>query len=166
MPEAKTFQDIAQTFDERVRRIVWCTVSTVDTKGRPFSRILHPVWEGPKAPASGPSTGWIATGRQTLKTKHLAKNPMLAVSYWDPAHDTVIAQCRAEWCDDEVTRRRIWELLASTPPPVGYDPGLFFRGGVTDPGYGVLRLEPTRVELWAGQDMMQGRPPTVWKAMA
>jgi general stress protein 26 len=156
MPEAKTFDEIAKTFDERVRRIVWCTVTTVDTKGRPFSRILHPIWEG--------ETGWIATGRQTLKTKHLARNPMVAVSYWDPAHDTVIAQCRAEWCDDDATKRRIWELLAETPPPVGYDPGLFFRGGVSDPGYGVLRLTPTRVELWAGQDMMQGRPPTVWKA--
>ena len=118
------------TFDERVRRIVWCTIATVDTKGRPFSRILHPIWEG--------ATGWIATGRQTLKTKHLAKNPMLAISYW--------------------------ELLKSTPPPVGYDPGLFFPGGASDPAYGVLRLTPTRVELWAGQDMMQGRPPTVWKA--
>jgi general stress protein 26 len=128
MPEAQSFQEIATTFDERVRRIVWCTVSTVDTKGRPFSRILHPIWEG--------STGWIATGRQTLKTKHLAKNPMLALSYWDPSHDTVIAQCRAEWCDDDATRRRIWELLKGTPPPVGYDPGLFFRGGVSDPGYG------------------------------
>ena len=156
MPEAKTFQDIAQTFDARVRRIVWCTVTTVDTKGRPFSRILHPVWEG--------STGWIATGRQTLKTRHLAKNPALAVSYWDAAHDTVIAQCRAEWCDDDATRRRIWELLKSTPPPVGYDPELFFKGGATDPGYGVLRLTPTRIELWAGQDMLQGRPPTVWRA--
>jgi stage V sporulation protein R len=100
MPEAKTFQDIAATFDERVRRIVWCTVSTVDTKGRPFSRILHPVWEG--------STGWIATGRQTLKTQHLAKNPVVALSYWDAAQDTVIAQCHAEWCDDDATRRR-WD---------------------------------------------------------
>jgi general stress protein 26 len=156
MPEAASFQEIAATFDERVRRIVWCTVTTTDTKGRPFSRILHPVWEG--------ATGWIATGRQTLKTKHLAKNPMVAVSYWDPAHDTVIAQCRATWCDDDATKRRIWDLLASTPPPVGYDPGLFFRGGASDPGYGVLRLEPTRIELWAGQDMMNGRPPTVWRA--
>jgi general stress protein 26 len=164
MPEAKTFDEIAKTFDERVRRIVWCTVTTVDTKGRPFSRILHPIWEEPQAPASGPATGWIATGRQTLKTKHLARNPMVALSYWDPAHDTVIAQCRAEWCDDDATRRRIWELLAGTPPPVGYDPALFFPGGAADPGYGVLRLTPTRVELWAGQDMLQGRPPTVWKA--
>ena len=83
MPEAASFQEIAATFDERVRRIVWCTVTTVDTKGRPFSRILHPFWEG--------AVGWIATGRETLKTKHLAKNPMVAASYWDPSHDTVIA---------------------------------------------------------------------------
>ena len=164
MPEAKTFDDIADSFDERVRRIVWCTVTTVDTKGRPFSRILHPIWEGPTAPVSDRRTGWIATGRQTLKTKHLAQNPMLAVAYWDAAHDTVIAQCRAEWCDDDATRRRIWELLKSTPPPVGYDPALFFKGGADDPSYGVLRLTPTRIELWAGQDMLQGRPPTVWKA--
>jgi general stress protein 26 len=158
MPEAASFQEIAATFDERVRRIVWCTVTTVDTKGRPFSRILHPLWEG--------AVGWIATGRQTLKTKHLAKNPMIAVSYWDPSHDTVIAQCRAAWCDDEPTRRRIWDLLAATPPPVGYDPGLFFRGGVSDAGYGVLRLDPVRIDLWAGKDMLEGRPPTVWRSKA
>lgn len=155
MPEAASFQDIASIFDERVRRIVWCTVTTVDTRGRPFSRILHPIWEG--------ATGWIATGRQTLKTKHLARNATVAVSYWDPSHDTVIAQCTAAWCDDEATRRRIWDLLASTPPPVGYDPALFFRGGVSDPGYGVLRLDPIRIDLWAGKDMLEGRPPTVWK---
>jgi general stress protein 26 len=156
MPEAKAFQEIAATFEERVRRIVWCTVTTVDTKGRPFSRILHPIWEGP--------TGWIATGRRSLKAKHLAKNADVAVSYWDPRHDTVVAQCRAEWCDDAATKHRVWELFRSTPPPVGYDPGLFFRGGAGDPGYGVLRLTPHRVELWTGQDMLQGRPPTVWRA--
>jgi general stress protein 26 len=157
MPVANHFDEIAETFDERVRRIVWCTVTTVDTRGRPFSRILHPVWEG--------ATGWIATGRKTLKAKHLAGNPMVALSYWDAQHDTVIAQCRAEWCDDAATKRRIWDLLASTPPPVGYDPSLFFKEGKDSPEYGVLKLTPTRVELWAGQDMMMGSPPTVWRAV-
>jgi general stress protein 26 len=158
VPTAGSFDEIAAVFQERVRRIVWCTFTTTDTRGRPFSRILHPIWEG--------STGWVATGRQTLKTRHLAANPMVALSYWDPSHDTVIAQCRAEWRDDAATRKRIWDLLASTPPPVGYDPALFFKGGPGDPGYGVLRLEPTRIDLWAGQDMMQGRAPTRWIARA
>jgi general stress protein 26 len=156
MPEARTFSEIANTFDERVRRIVWCTVTTTDTRGRPFSRILHPIWEG--------AIGWIATGRHTLKAKHLAQTPVVALSYWDPAHDTVIAQCRTEWCDDDATKRRIWDLLKTTPPPVGYDPEQFFPGGPGDAGFGVLRLTPLRVELWAGQDMLEGRPPTVWRA--
>ncbi len=150
------FSEIAKTFDERVRRIVWCTVTTMDTKGRPFSRILHPVWEG--------KTGWIATGRGTLKAKHLAGNSSVALSYWDAAHDTVILQCSAEWQDDDATKRRIWDLLKNAPPPVGYDPQLFWKSGVSDPGYGVLKLTPTRIELWAGQDMLTGKAPAVWKA--
>ncbi len=55
---------------------------------------------------------------------------MLALSYWDAQHDTVIAQCRAEWCDDVATWGRIWELLNSTPPPVGYDPGFSSRAAL------------------------------------
>ncbi len=152
----KSFDEIAKTFDERARRIVWCTVTTVDTQGRPFSRILHPIWEG--------STGWIATGRQTLKAKHLAANPWVALSYWTPEHDTIMASCRAEWCDDMLTRQRIWNLLKSTPEPVGYDPALFWRGGVTDPSFGVLKLTPRRIELWTGAEMQSGKPPKVWQA--
>jgi general stress protein 26 len=150
------FAEIAKQFDERVRKIVWCTVTTVDTAGRPFSRILHPIWEGP--------VGWIATGRQTLKAKHLAKNPNCSLSYWTPEHDTVMVQCRAEWADDAATKQRIWNLLKSTPGPVGYDPILFWKAGVTDPTYGVLKLTPRRIELWTGQDMATGKPPTVWTA--
>lgn len=151
-----SWNDIAKTFDANVRRIVWCTVTTVDTKGRPFSRVLHPIWEG--------TTGWIVTGRQSLKAKHIAANPNVAVSYWDPKHDTAIVQARAEWCDDAATKQRIWSLFKSTPEPVGFDPQLFWRGGVTDPAFGVLKLTPHRVEVLAGADMAAGKGPTVWKA--
>ena len=96
MAGALRFADIEKEFLDRVGRIVWCTVSTTDTKGRPYSRILHPVWEG--------ATGWIATGRQTLKTKHLAENPNVSLAYWDPQHDTAVVQARAEWCDDMATQ--------------------------------------------------------------
>ena len=45
------FADIEKDFLARVRQIVWCSVATVDRRGRPRSRILHPLWEGRIFPA-------------------------------------------------------------------------------------------------------------------
>ena len=36
--------EVAPAFVEMAHRIVWCTAATVDSQGRPRSRILHPVW--------------------------------------------------------------------------------------------------------------------------
>ena len=94
MTDATSFSDIQLELESRVRRIVWCTLATVDTKGRPRVRIVHPVWEGPNA--------YICTGRHSLKEKHLAKNPFVALSYWDPQHQQVYAECRCQWIDHGV----------------------------------------------------------------
>ena len=40
-----TLAEIAPKFVEMAHQIVWCTVATVDAKGRPRSRILHPIWQ-------------------------------------------------------------------------------------------------------------------------
>lgn len=34
--------------------VVWCTVATVDRRGRPRTRILHPIWEV----VDGRPVGW------------------------------------------------------------------------------------------------------------
>jgi hypothetical protein len=47
------FDELAAEFHRRVSRIVWCTLATVAPDGRPWTRVLHPIWEV--------STGWIAT---------------------------------------------------------------------------------------------------------
>jgi general stress protein 26 len=135
-----SFEELAADFDARVRRIVWCTFATVDRRGRPRSRILHPYWEGP--------IGWILTGRNTLKTRHLAANPWVSCAYWDPQHERVHAECRAEWVDDVAEKRRIWELFRAAAPPYGYDPIAFWPKGPEDADTGLLRLEPWRIELW------------------
>ncbi|MEX1103335.1 MAG: pyridoxamine 5'-phosphate oxidase family protein [Dehalococcoidia bacterium] len=155
MADVASFDDIADEFNARVNRIVWCTVTTVDGKGRPRARILHPVWEG--------STGWIATGRDSFKAKHIQKNPYVSISYWDQQHQQVYAECKAEWSQDPAERQRIWDLIKNAPPPVGYDPGLFWQGGSSDPSFGALKLTPWRVELYSLQDMMQGKSSQVWK---
>lgn len=152
--DVATFAEIQDDFLDRVSRIVWSTVTTVDRKGRPRSRILHPLWEG--------STGWIATGRQSFKSKHIANNPYVSVSYWDQDHQQVYADCRSEWEDDPAEKRRLWQLYKDTPPPLGYDLGMFWPAGPDDPTLGLLKLTPWRIELWSLQDMMQGKPATVW----
>lgn len=156
--DVSSFDDIKAEFDQRVQRIVWCNVASVDGKGRPRSRILHPLWEG--------ATGWIATGRASFKAKHVAKNPYVSLTYWDPKQEQVYADCRAEWADDPAEKRRVWELFKQTPPPVGYDPALFWPGGPDDPGFGALKLTPWRVEIWGLGDMMAGKPARIWRAPA
>ena len=151
--DVASFEEIAVEFQARTARIAWCTVATVDAKGRPRSRILHPIWEG--------STGWIATGRQSFKARHLEGNPYVSLTYWDPQHEQVYADCLAAWEDDPAEKARIWDLYGSTPPPLGYDLALFFRSK-ENPGYGLLRLQPWRIELSSLSGMMRGEGPRVW----
>jgi hypothetical protein len=127
----------------------------MDRQGRPRTRVLHPIWEG--------VTGWIATGRHSFKERHLAENPFVSLSYWDAEQKQVYADCKTEWADSMEDKRRIWELYKSTPPPLGYDPGMIWQGGADDPGYGLLKLTPWRIEVSSIYDMVAGKPPLVWR---
>jgi len=151
------WEEIEPEFLARTRRIVWCTVATVDTSGKPRTRILHPLWEG--------TTGWIATGRHSLKEKHLAANPHVSLSYWDPQQQNVYVEATAAWEDDPDERRRVWELYKSTSPPLGYDIGAFFPGGPEGGAWGLLKLTPSRIELSGMADTAAGLPfRRVWRA--
>jgi len=152
--DVASFADIQDELQARVERIIWCTFGTVDRRGRPRSRILHPIWEG--------STCWAATGRQSFKGKHIAHNPYVSLTYWDAQQQQVYADCRAEWVDDPAERLRVWELYKNTPAPVGYDLAMFF-GAPDSTNYGLLKLTPWRIELWSLPDMMKGVPNKVWR---
>lgn len=154
--DVSSFEEIQEEFNQRVNRIVWCTVATVDLKGRPRSRILHPIWEG--------STGWIATGRNSHKAKHLAKNPFVSLSYWDQQHQQIYAECRASWDDSMETKQRLYDMYLNAPAPLGYDLKMIWPKGIEDPGLGMMKLEPWRIELSSLGDMMTGKPALVWHA--
>src|SRR4051794_5056923 len=62
-------------------RIVWCTLATVDRRGRPRSRVVHPYWE---RDVDG-LTGWMFTRSTSPKIAHLAHRSHISCSYWDPA---------------------------------------------------------------------------------
>ena len=159
--DVNSFSDIKQEFEERVSTIVWATVATVDTQGRMRSRMLQPMWE---VTDEGP-TGWIATGRDSLKAKHLEGNPYISMTYWTPEHKQVMADCKTDWIDDMGEKQRLWDLFKSTPEPYGYDLAMFWKD-VNDPTYGLLKLTPWRIEVWSIEEIMGGKPARVWRQAA
>jgi Pyridoxamine 5'-phosphate oxidase len=148
-----SFGEISGDFLRISSEVVWATVATVDTRGRPRTRVLHPIWE---VVADRP-VGWIGTTRTPLKEKHLAANPCVSLSYWSPKQETAHVEARASWADEE--RERVWEMFVGAPPPLGYDPATIppWKDGPLAGPFSVLRLEPWRVMVLTAEDAASGR---------
>jgi len=153
--------ETAPAFVKMAHQIVWCSAATVDRKGRPRSRVLHPiwVWDGSEL------VGWIGTGPTPLKRAHLANSPYLSLNYWSPSQDTCTAECRAELLYDPETRSMVWDLLKRGPAPVGYDPAIIPGWNApSDEAFAALRLEPWRVRVFPGSVLMgQGGEVLTWQ---
>jgi hypothetical protein len=136
--EVKHFSEIEAEFIQRVNRMVWCSVATIDSAQRPRSRILHPVWEG--------STGWILTHRSSHKSKHLARNPYMSLAYVGEVMSPVYADCCVEWVEDMAEKVRVWDKVKNLPPPLGFDPAHDFIRPDHE-NFGLLKLTPWRIDL-------------------
>lgn len=151
--------DIVPPFIEMAHRIVWCTVATTDTKGRPRTRVLHPIWEWDGTTL----VGWIATGATSLKAKHIARTPEVSLTYWTTNHDTCSAEATASMHTDDETCLAIWNTFKDGPEPVAYDPAMIptWSDGPTSPAFGAMRLEPTRLFV---QPKMDFTNALTWRA--
>ncbi|WP_407664637.1 pyridoxamine 5'-phosphate oxidase family protein [Mycolicibacterium anyangense] len=144
-------------------RIVWASVATVDSGGRPRSRVLHPIWEWDGEQLQG----WIATVPTPLKRAHVQANPYASITYWAPNHDTCTAECNVQWAFDDDVRAAIWEKFKNAPAPVGYDPAIIpqWSGGPTSEAFAVLRLQPWRLRVMPGTVMTAGSGELLsWRA--
>ncbi len=137
----RDFRTIADEFLARVFAIVWCNVATVDTRGRPRSRILHPYWEATPDPV-----GWVLTRRRSFKDSQLSRNPFVSCAYIADIGKPVYAECRASWMEDTAEKARIWTAFQHAPAPMSYDPASIFPA-FDDPGVGLLRLDPWRIQI-------------------
>jgi hypothetical protein len=86
----------------------------------------------------------------------------VSLSYWDQQQQQIYADCKAEWEDSLAEKKRLWELFKTTPQPLGYDPGLFWKSP-EDPTFGLLKLTPWRIELSSLNDLIAGTPAKVWR---
>ena len=157
-----TLTETAPAFVEMAHQIVWCGVSTVDVRGRPRSRILHPLWEW----TDGSLRGWIATGPTPQKLAHLEHSPFVSCTYWSQSQDTCTADCAATWHFDDDTCTEVWQRFADAPAPVGYDPAMIpVWNRPTDASFAVLRLEPWRLRVMPGTVLTAGRGDILtWRA--
>lgn len=142
---------------EVTRRVVWCALTTVDRRGRPRNRVVHPVWER----TVGGLRGWITTRRSPVKTAHLETNPHVGCAYVGADHDVAYFDCTTRWATAE-ERVRAWELCRSLPPPAGFDPATIWPDGPDSPSAEALCLEPYRVQVGLAVDLATGAPPRLW----
>jgi hypothetical protein len=148
-------------FVEMAHRIVWSSVATVDSHGRPRSRILHPIWQwdGERL------VGWIGTSPTKTKRAHLNANPYMSLNYWSPSHDTCVAECDAKWAFDDETRAMVWDLFLSTPEPLGYNPRIIpVWESPTCDAFAAIRLDPWRLRVFPGSVLFgKGGKVLVWQ---
>lgn len=152
--EVANFAEIEAEFIHRVHTTVWCNMATVDSRQRPRSRVIHPIWEG--------KIGWIGTHRTSYKHQHLLANPYVSLAYIADVMNPVYVDCTAEWVEDVAEKQRIWNLFLHAPPPLGYDPADTF-GSFDHPDFGVLKLTPWRIALVSFPALSHELGQRIWR---
>ena len=110
--------DALDSFLATAQRIVYATFATVDPRGRPRSRIVHPVWDLEE----GRLVGWVGARPSRLKRASLEFSAFASCLYWDPSHDVAVAECAAALVQPD-RRREAWERLAAGEPYVVWQDG-------------------------------------------
>ncbi|HYI57027.1 MAG TPA: pyridoxamine 5'-phosphate oxidase family protein [Microlunatus sp.] len=146
------FEPLREDFLRFTTDIVYCTVTTVDPKGRPRSRVMHPIFEV----VDGVPQGWALTDRTPLKDRHLSANPHVACLYWSPAQNTVAIDCTAEWVTDESVLLEVWDIFAAPEPPGWGDLSGYGDEGIHHPRFHVLRLLPYRIQILESEQLAVG----------
>ena len=103
-------------------------LATVDRRGRPRSRLVHPDLGGdrPRARRLAHLASDAAPARPSAAT------PYVSCSYWDPAHDVAVAECAARGSTTR-TRSGTHGTSSAAPPPAGYDPATIWPDGPRTP---------------------------------
>ncbi|MGB1142243.1 MAG: pyridoxamine 5'-phosphate oxidase family protein [Halioglobus sp.] len=90
------------------------------------------------------------------KAREIRENSAVDIQFQvapdDFVHLMVRGQCQV--LTDQATKDRVWDVM-------DYDLSQFWPGGPTDPGYCLLKVEPSRVEL---SEMFGTLNKRVWRS--
>lgn len=132
--------------------VVWGVMTTVDGRGHPRNRIVHPVW----VLQDGGMEGWLTTRKTPVKTAHLAENHHVSIAYIAANTDFAYFDCIAEWVDDRGGKQRCWDAFSQAPPPVRYDPAAIWKEGPTSADFAALRFAAYRVQAGRAEQIGRG----------
>lgn len=90
--------------------------------------------------------GWVITWPKSHKAQHLAHNPHVSLAYLSQPLKPVYIEGQATWENAVSEQHRIWALHQTLPPPLGFDPTPHY-GTIEHPYFGLLRIDPWRIEL-------------------
>jgi general stress protein 26 len=132
-------------------KATWAYLATA-SGDQPKVRVVHPAIEGKRV--------WVATGRNSAKAGHIARNSKVELFYQigaDMVHLTVTG--RARFVDDAAEKKRVWEGKV-----FDYELGQFWPEGYGSKDFGLMLIEPEKVELTSLIEMTQGKKPEIWRA--
>ncbi len=120
---------------------------------QPIVRAVTPAWKGIRA--------FIATDPDTAKVRQIQRNPRVNLIHWGLDFHHVSLRARASLVTDAEMLDELWHAFP-------YDLSDYFsRGDEGTPGkahFGVISLDPFRIELWSLQSLATGKPPQVWRS--
>ncbi|MGO9451771.1 MAG: pyridoxamine 5'-phosphate oxidase family protein [Candidatus Binataceae bacterium] len=131
-------------------KATWAYLATA-SGSQPKVRVVHPAIENRRV--------WVATGRNSAKAKHISGNPKVELFYQvgnDMVHLTVTGHAR--FIEDAAEKKRVWEGKV-----FDYELGQFWPEGPASKDFGLMLIEPTKVELTSLAEMTQGKKPEVWR---
>lgn len=134
-----------------VKEAVWAFLATAGGT-QPHVRVIHPIWEG--------TTVWMVSRRHSPKARQLERNPRAELFYWTKAGLHLTVTGRAAFVEDAAEKARLWALFKAHP--VGYDPGAIWKSA-DDPEFGLLRLDPVRIEYFDVTQVGRGGQKHVWR---
>lgn len=127
-------------------------LATVDGN-QPIVRAVTPAYEG--------ATAYVATDPRTPKVRQVRDNPLVHLIHWSQDFRQLSLRARASLVTDASVLDRLWDAFPYALADYFDRDDRHVEGKSP---YGLLRLEPFRIELWSRESLATGKPSQLWRS--
>ncbi|SDQ15367.1 pyridoxamine 5'-phosphate oxidase family protein [Quadrisphaera sp. DSM 44207] len=154
MPEASTVDDPSESvglLTEKTKDVRFAMMTTIGADGEPHCRPMATTDVGPDGVL------WFFTSTDSQKARDVAANPNVGLGYADPGDNLWVSVTgTAELVRDRAKVQELWSAPLKA----------FFPDGPEDPEVALLRVTPTKGEVWDGPSSAVGRAVAFARTLA